>query len=318
VGVSYKLAAPGHDLGMLSGDMLYGVTGTVGSRPPVTRLTVHARDLDAGRERTSHTLVADEIALGPPLGISPLRITAPLAILDAGDRVLLSEPSQSTARLCVRARVAGHARLLRFCNRYVGDDALGGSGELFASSDVDSAAGLLDAVQIRHPRVRSLRADLTLRRGLAQAYMTKVRAQRRVRRGGTLRVDVDAKVVRGGPRHFRFFVRVPHRLRAGRYRIRLSGRGPDGTGGGDGFELLLANLGGGGGGGGARPGDLGPPSFHALARAFARLHRYDGLTATFVRSGAGSGPRRLRRRVYRNAALRVGGRRAARIRITRP
>jgi hypothetical protein len=328
IGVSYKLAAAGHDRGTLSGDMLYGVTGTVGAPPPTTRLTVNAHDLDTGRDRASRTRVADEIELGPPIGVSPLHIVAPIALLDGADRLLESDPGRETATMCLSATVAGHSRALRFCNRYVGDNSLAGNGSLLAAFDTDSAAGLIDSAQFKGLRIPSMTADLYVERGLAQAYIERVRAPRTTTAARGLRVTVDAKVVRGGPRRYSFKVPLPRHLAPGRYALTISGPGPDGTGSGsigglDGlfFEILDEQP----GGGGARPGDLGVTSFKQLAKRFAGLHQYDGLTARLTRRGHTSTARKHHRRpaiarihAFRDPHLRIGGRRVVRFRVTKP
>jgi hypothetical protein len=329
IGVSYKLAAAGHDLGTLSGDMLYGVTGTVGSLPPTTRLTVNAHDLDTGRDRTSNTRVADEVDIGPPYGVSPLHFVAPVALLDGTDRLLRADPSRETATMCLRATVAGHARALRFCNRYVGDNALAGNGSLLAAFDVDNAAGLIDSAQFRGVRITSMTADLFVERGLAQAYIARARAPRTTTAARGLRVTVDAKVVRGGPRRLRFRVPLPRHLTPGRYALTISGPGPDGAGSGsigglDGLfiEILDEEP----GGGGAGPGDLGVTSFKKLRKQFAKLHFYDGLTAKLTRRGRRGGSRKprsrrpaiARRHAFRDPGLRIGGRRVLNFRVVKP
>jgi hypothetical protein len=323
IGVSYKLAAPGHTLGTLTGDQLNGVTGRIGVPPVTTRVTVRARDLDTGRGTTSRTLVADELALGSPFGISPLGLVAPLAVLDAGARVLQSEPGRTTATMCLQATAAAHPRPLRFCNRYVGDAALAGPGAFLAAGDVDSATILLETAQFRGLRVRTLSADLTVRRGLAQAYLTKAKAGRRVAAGRKLRVTATARIVRGASRSFVFDVPVPRGLPRGRYALVLSGPGPDGTGdGAGGLEELLAALFGGGNGS-----ELGPTSFKSLAAQFMAIHHYDGLTAVFLAAGPRpkgrhGKPRRRRvsRRIhaYRNPDLRIGGTKLLTVRVGRP
>jgi hypothetical protein len=324
-GVSYKLAAAGHDRGTLSGDMLYGVTGTLGPPPRTTRLTVNAHDLDTKRSRTSRTEVADEVELGPPIGVSPLRIVAPFAVLEGADRLLEADPGRETATLCLRATVARHTRPLHFCNRYVGDNALAGNGSLLAAFDVDSAAGVIDSAQFRGLRIPSMTVDLYMRRGLAQAYIKHARAPHTTTRDRGLPVKVDAKVLRGGPRHYSFTVRLPRHLKPGRYAMTISGPGPDGTNGGGGDaldELFFEVLG--GGGGGARPGDLGVTSFKQLAKRFGKLHKYDGLTARLTRRGGHAAPTKkgqggrpiARRHAFRDPRVRIGGRRVLRFRVT--
>ncbi|TMK62039.1 MAG: hypothetical protein E6G53_14920 [Actinobacteria bacterium] len=325
LGTTYKLAAAGHDLGTVTGDSLNAITGLVGALPPITELTIRAADLDTGKVEHTRAKVPDEIALGPPSGISPLGIVASTALADAGVRVLQSDPLRETATMCVRVAVDGHARVLRFCNRYVGDGSFFGNGGLLAASDLDSATALLDSVQFPGFRVRSLSASLDLRRGLAQTFMTGASARRKVAAGHRLGVTVRT-LMRGERRRFTFKLNVPRHLRPGRYRLTLTGPGPDGTGGGGGglAALLAALLGGpeGAGGGPPGPSELGPASFADLASQFARMGKYDGLAATFTRARRRHPPHRrlpaLVERAYRNSALRIGGRVTIRLRVTRP
>jgi hypothetical protein len=328
IGITYKLAAPGHDLGTLTGDTLNAVTGLVGALPPITNLTIGAKDFDTGKALETQTRVADEVALGSALGASPLRIVAPIAVLDAAMRALQSEPGRLTAGMCLKATIAGHARVLKFCNRYVGDAGLAGPADLLAAFDVDKATGLLDAAQIRGLRVTSLAAKLNLRRGLAQAFLTNGSAPFQVRAGRKLHVTVDAKIVRGGKRTFRFGVPVPRKLAPGSYLLALSGPGPDGTGGGGGGgasigSLIVILLGGDGSGRGSDASDLGPTGFRDLASQFAHIHRYDGVTARFLRlGGRRGGQSRLmparRIHAYRNRELRIGGSLVLPVRVRRP
>jgi hypothetical protein len=328
IGVSYKLAAPGHDLGTLSGDYLNAVTGTIGPLPDTTKLHIHAHDLDTGRDLVTDAHVADEIDLGSNIGISPLGLVAPLGILDSGVRLLQSDPGRTSGTMCLRIMIAGHSKPLRFCNRYVGDLFVGGSAGLLAASDADEAVFLLESVQFPGIRVESMSADVKLRRGLSQAYLTGAKAPHRVRRGGSVRVNATMKVLRGSKRHVHFRVPVPHALRPGQYALAISGPGPDGTEGGGGeFEFeegdvvdLLGDLFAESG-----PDDLGPTSFKSLARQFRGFRRYDGLTARFVAPGRVIGARTKRRprssrrlHVYVNKRLRIGGNVVLPIRVVRP
>ena len=320
IGVSYKLAAPGHDLGTLGGDYLNAVTGTIGPLPATTKLHIHAHDLDTGRDEVTDARVADEIALGSNIGISPLGLVAPVGILDSGVRLLLSDPGRTTGTMCLRIMAAGHSRPLRFCNRYVGDLSVGGSAGLLAAADADEAIFLLESVQFPGIHVRSMSVDLKMRRGLAQAYLKGASARHRVRRGGKLRVSAAVKVLRGSRRHVQFHVPVPSALPPGDYVLAISGPGPDGAEGGGDIEFFdegsdVEDLLGGllipGG-----PSDLGPASFKSLARQFRGFRRYDGISARFVAVGGKGGAharRKHRQRstrslhVYVNKNLRIGG-----------
>jgi hypothetical protein len=323
---SYKLAAPGHDLGTLSGDYLNAVTGTIGPLPATTRLHIHAHDLDTGRELVSDSNVADEIDLGSNIGISPLGIVAPFGIFDSGIRLLQSDPGRTTGTMCLRVMIAGHSQPLRFCNRYVGDTSVAASAGLLAASDADEATLLLESVQFPGIRVESMSADVRFRRGLAQAFLSRATAHRHVSRGGELLVKAGIKVLRGSKRRVSFRVPVPHALPRGQYMLTLSGPGPDGTGGGgenaDLIDFLTELFSTGG------AGDLGPTSFKSLRRQFAGLRRYDGITARFVavdteRIGHPARkhrpPRRSRRlHVYVNKDLRIGGTLVVPVRVGGP
>jgi hypothetical protein len=317
--VSYKLGAAGHVVGTLTGDMTNGVTGLMGAPPQTTKLVVRARDGGGTRSVTTRTAVADELRLNSTGGISPLGMAAPLAVLDAAERVLRSEPGRTTARMCFTASVAFRAYPLHFCNRYVGDTALGGSGETIAADDVDAATALLESVQFRPPRVRAVTIDLDVQRGLDQAYILGVRAPGHVKAGHKLHVTVGTRISRGSLRRFEFDVKAPGNLAAGRYKLVVSGPGPDGSGGG-GLDELLAQLFDATGGS-----DAGPLSYGDLYYDVAGLHFYDGLSARFVPAGPKPrGPGAKRRRpskrihAYRNRAYRIGGSASTPVHVDRP
>src|SRR5438270_682775 len=59
IGTTYKLAAPGHDVGTLTGDSLNAITGLVGALPPITELTIRAADLDTGKVEHTRAKVPD-------------------------------------------------------------------------------------------------------------------------------------------------------------------------------------------------------------------------------------------------------------------
>lgn len=62
-GISYKLAAAGHPVGVLSNDALDAVVGRVGALPRTIPVRVHAADQDTGRRREYAMHVADEADL---------------------------------------------------------------------------------------------------------------------------------------------------------------------------------------------------------------------------------------------------------------
>ena len=65
---TYKLAAPGHELGTLTGDGLSAVAGRLGPLPPRIPMRVFARDLDTGGFQRVDVELADETDVGSPSG----------------------------------------------------------------------------------------------------------------------------------------------------------------------------------------------------------------------------------------------------------
>jgi hypothetical protein len=299
---SYKLATPGHTVGTLTSDTPNAVIGTVGASPPVIPVEVSARDLNTGNAIDQVSQVADEAAIGQPLGSSQVGVVAPLAVAQAGIQIYDGAPAAESGRLCLSVYLRGSGRPLGFCNRYVGIGSAGDAGfappELAAasSSDVGTAFGLIDQVQATRVHVSRVVAHLEAERGLAEATILGHGASQQVRPGQRVELRLVVRPYGGGRRTVAFPLRIP---RGAHGRLRVIVHGPSSSSvGGSALGLpaaLVAAL----GAGGTAP--LPPaPSIAALRRQIAGLANYDGL---WVRL-----PGRPARHVYRDPALLITGR----------
>lgn len=329
---TYKLAAAGHDLGTLSNDANNAVVGRLGALPARFPMKVVATDLDTRKVRSQQTLVTDEAELGLPAGGSALALAATTALGNAAYVTLSGAPSRQSGSMCLRVAIRERKRPLRFCNTYVG----GGPGPNAAVlGDASSAIALLDAFEFGRIHITAVEANLKLRRSFPQAYMVKASGPSVVRRGRTLRVKLTLRRSRGERFTRTISVHVPKGMPAGERLLTLKGTSPDGGGG---LEDSLAAV--------IDIGDLGeeeggessePRTFGQLAKAFADLERYDGITTSFqppeertrpedelaALLGETSQPElppgpegvaQKPRETYRDPALRIGGR--ARVRVT--
>jgi hypothetical protein len=305
---TYKLAAPGHDLGTLSSDGLSAVAGRLGSLPRVTPVHVIAIDQDTGARRTVTTSVADEARIGQPTGSSALSLIAPTAVAAAAGQVLNGSPARVSGSMCARIVLRGRPKPLRFCNRYVTGEpdvsGVGNSVAALAASDLLTALGMVDAYKVSDLDVQEVSVRVTLQRGLRQAFLRSIELPRRVRAGQHVRARVSLQVVHG-PKITRVYpVHLPNSLRSGSRRLTFAGVDADSSAdlGGD-ITLILDDEGGSSG-----SGSLGPASVDELADAIADLGRYDGVS---LRRGDDSV------RAFRDDDLRVSGRARTRVRVVR-
>ena len=279
-GVStYKLATPGHDVGIVSGDGLQAIAGRLGTLPERFPMRVIATDADTGRVRDARLEVADENALAHPAGISPLALVGAAATSEAATSVLGEVPSRQSGEMCAWFRLTGKPSPLRFCNRYVMRDAgVSATGELGAGgamvADLVEAIALIDGFDFATLDLENVEVNLTLRRGLSQAFMLRVRGPRVMRRGRTVRVRVLVQGVRGGRAWRTMRVRVPRGMPSGPRMLRLRGTDVDEAGV---LEIDLAE---------ALFGDFdegptGPRTIAALRKAVGGIGRYDGVEASF-------------------------------------
>jgi hypothetical protein len=285
---TYKLAAPGHDVGILSGDGMSAVAGRLGRLPDRFPMKVIARDQDTRRQRVLNLQIADETALGLPSGTSPLALVGSGALATAATTVMGSSPSRQTGEMCVRITVRQRRKPLRFCNRYVtrgalgeGEEAMGVSGPMV--TDFLEAVTAIDDFNFGTLRITGVEVNIKVRRGLKQAFLLDARGPRVVRRGRTVRLRVKVQQIRGRARWRTVSVRVPRSIPRGERVILLEGTPSDAAAG---LQIDLGSLlfGGeeSGGDEGAQTDDeAGPRTVAALAGVVAGIGRWDGVDVSF-------------------------------------
>jgi hypothetical protein len=303
---TYKLAAPGHDVGTLTGDGIAAVTGRLGVLPPRYPLTIEASDLDTGERQSMALELADERDVGLPTGTSALSVVGTAAVAQAAYAILHGSPLRESGDMCVAISAVELRAPMRFCNSYVGagtGSGAGGTASLAGSApvaDFGQAASLIDGFELGPLHLTGVDVGLRLRRGLAQAFMTGASAPRAARRGAQLSVRLELLRV-GGARLTRTIrVRVPSGLPAGAQDLVLTGTPSDQSG--SVLSSLASVL-----GGEQAADEGGPRSVAALARAVAAIHRFDGVSAAWRPPGAPAGGRGGQRPVYRDPQLRISG-----------
>lgn len=308
---TYKLAAPGRTLGTLTSDGTSAVAGRLGAGPPSYPMRVAALDVDRRREHVARMQIADETRAGLPVGASPLTQVGGVAVAQMAYTALQSVPARQSSEMCARVDlVASPGKPLRFCNTYVGGG--GGVQGLVGGpmvADFTALATALDAYRFGPLQVAGVEVYLRLRRSLRQAFLLSARGPAIVRRGRTVRLRLRVQRVDGPASTRTVRVRVPSGTPRGRRTLTLTGTSADVSGGGqDALETvidlssLLDDT--------PDPdGGAGPRTVAALRADVARIHRYDGVTAAFVRPGveAGPGSAAAGSPVYRDPQLRLSG-----------
>jgi hypothetical protein len=309
---SYKLAAPGHDLGTLSDDAPSAVVGTLGALPARFPLRVTATDGDSGRVLHQEVSIADETAVGQPTGSSSLTQVGPVAVAQAAYDILRGSPARQSGQMCVRITIREAKKPLRFCNTYVGGSPSAPAAPLVA--DFAAATGLVDAYNFGVLHVTRVDVNMTLRRELRQAYILGASAPRSARRGHDVTVRIRGQRVRGATFTKKVRVHVPRDLGAGEHVLTLTGTPADTVAGeGDAqdlsstFEITLGNDSSG-------DDDPGPRTVAALSEAVAEIARVDGVTASFRDPGDDNGDSATPDvEVLRDPQLRISG--SAKLRI---
>ncbi|MDX6655925.1 MAG: hypothetical protein QOH62_718 [Solirubrobacteraceae bacterium] len=297
---SYKLAAPGQDVGTLLGDGINAVTGRVGALPDSFPMKVSALDQDTGRKVYLNSQIADETPVGNPSGASAASGIAAIAAGEASYEVLRGSPSRQSGNLCLRITIQERAKPLGFCNTYVGGTP-GQTGIVGSPmvSDVSQAVTLLDDYQFASLHVKAIDIDLRARRGLSQAYLVGLNGPRVLRRGRTYSFTAQLRRIRGPKLTKTLRIRVSRGVRAGVHQLVVHGTPSDTSGAPSDSELAIVL----GLDSGSTSDDPGSRSVADLAHAIAKIHRYDGVTADF-RGGRGL---ESSRRVFRDLNLRVSG-----------
>jgi hypothetical protein len=311
---TYKLAAPGHDLGILTNDEVSAVTGRIGPLPAHFPLRVTARNTKTGTQRSVTMQIADEADAGLPTGVSSLSAAAPVAVGQAATTVLGSSPIRQSGSMCLRVQVTGRKKPLRFCNTYVGGG--GGDDGLAAApmvSDTATAISELDAYNFGPLHVTSVEANIRISSGLRQAFMLGAAAPAVARRGTDLPVRLRIRRVDGPESTRTIRVHVPRGMPTGERKLRLTGTSLDAGGAADELSIVFGAL-------ESDPAtatdEAGPRTLDALAEDFAGTHRYDGVTSSFrpaesgadeLQPGSSEAIARRRRHVYRDPLLRLSG-----------
>jgi hypothetical protein len=285
---SYKLAAPGHDLGTLTNDAPSAVVGRLGALPQRFPLRVSATDLDSPpptRIVHENVVIADETLAGQPTGSSSLTQVGPVAVAQAAYNILRGSPARQSGEMCVRITIRERKAPLRFCNTYVGGSPSSPAAPLVA--DFAAASALLDAYNFGTLHVTAVAVNLKLRRDLHQAYLLAASAPTHVRRGSDVKVRILAQRVRGARFTRTVKVHIPRDLRKGTHILSLTGTAADAVAGQDDAQDLSStftiSL---GDGDDSSDDDPGPRDLDELAQAFAGLAREDGVTASFAKPGS--------------------------------
>ena len=307
VAPSYKLALPGHTVGILSSDTPNAVIGEVGSPPPSVPVDVTAHDLDTGTSIALNTLVADETDIGLPLGASQVDSVAPLEVAQAATQIYNGPPAEESGRMCLRIYLRESRAPLGFCNRYVGTGVPGDAGTMppelanASSADVATAFGVLEQVDFTALHVGRVTASLDAQRGLAEAAIVSANAPRHVRAGQVVRVRLRARVFRGRVRSFTFPFRIPAHA-SGPLVINI--QGPSGPAqpspGSQSLADALASVISSSSSEGSTPSSFAISSLAELRTFIAAIPAYDGLYANL--------PGHIKRPLYRNRALLITGR----------
>lgn len=270
---SFKLAAPGRELGTLTWDGNNAVAGRVGPLPVRIPLDVVARDEDRGTSISSHSTLVDERSLGMP-GSTAISMVPPAAVADATYRVMSGAPSAQTGSMCLTITFAARPKPVKICNRYVG----GGMAMQAMAGDVSTAVSDIVGFRFGAPAISSIRVEAKLKRGMRAGELRKVTAPQVLKRGRVARLTVryqqlsDGKVVTR-----RVNVRVPATAQRGTRQLVLTGTDLDSYGGSDeGLDDLFAALFGGGSSTSHEPHTL-----TQLVNEIEQIKRTDGVSVRF-------------------------------------
>ena len=311
-GPSFKLASPGHTVGVLSSDTPNAVIGEVGAPPPTIPVDVTADDLDTGNTLALDTQVADETDVGLPLGTSLLDTIAPLEVAQAATQIYNGPPANESGTMCLRIYLLGSRAPLGFCNRYVGSGPAGDAGlsppllAADASADVTSAFAAIERVDYAALHVEHVVASVRASRGLDEATILAARAPAQAKAGHTVRVHLLVRAYRGRLRTVTFRLHIPSRAQ-GPLLVTIHGPAPAAAPSPDASLVgaLAVSLGGSGG-----PTPTSPiSSLPALRAAIAGIGSYDGLYASIPGHG--------KRRVYRSPSMVIAGSTTLALSVTR-
>jgi hypothetical protein len=276
-GGSYKLAAPGHEVGTITNDALAAVAGRVGALPPSVPVKATAIDADTGEQRVVEARVADEVDADNPTGIGPLGSFAPLIVAQAAGSVLRSGPAKLTGTSCFRVTLQERPDSpVSFCNRETsggpGDFEDGGFGNPIAStaaSDLFELLSIVEAYEGKPVHVSGVEVTTTIARGERRARVLAVKAPRRVRPRESIKVRVRLQRIHGDRFTKTYRVRIPRDTRKGVRALTLRGvQSSDGLD--ELFELLFGDF-------DSDPGSAGPQTVDELLAFMRGVRRWDGV-----------------------------------------
>ena len=317
---SYKLAAPGHDVGTLTSDGINAVAGHLGALPPAFPMRVVALDADRHHQDVANLRIADESGVGLPTGASALTQVGGVAVAQMAYDALQGVPSRQSAEMCARIDIReAPGRPLRFCNTYVGGG--GGIQGLVGGplvADFGDMASQLDAYRFGPLHPTGAEVNLVLRRSLRQAFLLGAAGPATARRGSDVRVRLTVRRVDGPPTTRTVGVHVPRSTPVGTRSLVLTGTSADVSGGAEGALTTTLDLGALLGDDASPDAETGPRTYAALRASVARIHRYDGVSAAFLRPGAATTsedgtPKGAA--AYRDPELRLSGQAALRLRV---
>ncbi|MDP2709835.1 MAG: hypothetical protein Q8O56_01330 [Solirubrobacteraceae bacterium] len=276
---TYKLGAPGNDLGTITSDGPHAVAGVLGAPPPSATLRITTRDLDSGQRRSSLTRIADEGDIGLPTGGSPLSIAAAAAAAEAAAGTLAGgAPARQSGDMCMKFTLRELRAPLRLCHAYAVDGPTQNALAGLVAADIGQAVGVIESYRFGTLHPVSLEIGIRVRRGLRQAYLVGARVPRVVRRGSTIAVRLQLRRTGTGARSTRTVrLRVPADAPSGLRTLRIRGTSADtgsdpSQGGGDDLSVVFEDEENG-------ADDGGPRSVREVRDRFENLAREDGVTA---------------------------------------
>ena len=282
---TYKLASAGDPAGTIDFDGIFAVSGTLGALPATIPVVVRATG-PGGQLPASRTAVADESPLNHPSGFATLSLVSSIAVSDRVLRALGSNAGRSYGRMCLRIDIEERDAPMRFCNRYIGDGQVLGGTEIAMGADASSAGSLVERFDRRQLHVERVRATLDVNEGLRFARLRGARGPKRISPGERVRITIRYQLPREEVQESTFTMRMPETLRRGRRTLRLTGSQADP---GDASLEALFTAGFPGPEGDLAGPDRPPTTIAQLAKRIAKIHRYDGIRATFKRQPGSEG-----------------------------
>jgi hypothetical protein len=272
---TYKLGAPGNDVGTVTNDGLNAVAGQLGALPASYPLKVFARDLDTGRTRSLVTSVVNEGDVGRPAGPSILVVAASASVAEAASTVLGGAPARQTGEMCANITLRELKAPIRVCQRYAidggGPNALAGA----LSNDIATIAAFLESYPfgVLHPTAVDI--GLRIRRGMRQAWILDATGPRRVKRGRKVTLELALRRTQTGVRFTRkISFRIPADTAPGTRTIKLTGTDAEsGSNPNDDSDLSIVFE------EAPEEGPM-PESAEDIRDAIEALERYTGVTAT--------------------------------------